>query len=80
MVAATEVPADGYLVKVMENPEDADGRFVILDPSLKEGKYDEEHRKGKVEIKNDVLVLCDGETLDAEIGKHRLGYFLFWRN
>ena len=68
----------GHFIAVVS--EEADGRFVILDPSLKEGKFDEEHRRGKVEIKNDVLILCDGDTLDAEIGKHRLGYFLFWRN
>lgn len=30
LVSADEVPADGFLVKVIENPEDKDGRFVIL--------------------------------------------------
>ena len=30
LVAEAEVPAEGYLVKVIENPEDAEGRFVIL--------------------------------------------------
>ena len=29
-VAAEEIPADGYLVKIIPNPEDADGRFVII--------------------------------------------------
>ena len=30
LVAAEEVPAEGFLVKVIPNPEDAEGRFVIL--------------------------------------------------
>ena len=29
-VSHNEVPADGFLVKVVENPDDKDGRFVIL--------------------------------------------------
>ena len=35
-----------------------DGRFVILDPSYKAGKFDSPDRKGKVEIKNDRIRLC----------------------
>ena len=44
-----------------------DGRVAVLDPSYKPGKYNEEGRKGKVEIKNQVIALCDAQTL--EIGR-----------
>lgn len=59
--------------------EEPDGRFAILDPSLTEDKYEVDFRKGKVEITNGVIVLCDRETLDAETAKHRPSYLLFWR-
>ena len=59
--------------------EERDGRIAILDPSLKEGKYEEEGRKGLVELKNGVVALCDmqvlvNDTLDAESS-----FYLFWR-
>ena len=82
LVVAQE-PATGLFTKgghfITVISEEPDGRFAILDPSLKDGKYDEEHRKGKVEITHDVVILCDGAVLDAEIAKHRIGYHLFWR-
>ena len=57
-----------------------DGRFVILDPSLVPGKFEEEGRKGKVEIKNDVLVLCEPEVLHHETRARQPGaYRLYWR-
>ena len=82
LVVAT-APATGLFTKgghfIAVINEEPDGRFAILDPSLKEGKFDEPHRKGKVEIRNGVVILCDGETLDQEINKNRIGYHLFWR-
>lgn len=66
-----------YIAAISEEP---DGRFAILDPSYYEGKYEEEGRKGKVEVRNGVIALCSGETLASDIkreaDKH---YYLFWR-
>ena len=60
--------------------QEADGRFVILDPSLSPTKYEEPDRKGRVEIKNGVLVLCDPQTLAHEaVINGKVPYYLFWR-
>lgn len=59
--------------------EEADGRLVILDPSFRPDKYEEEGRQGKVEIRNGVMILCDGDTLDAETKPEPIPYHLFWR-
>ena len=60
--------------------EEADGRFAILDPSLSPTKYEEPDRKGRVEIKNGVIVLCDQKTLANEaITTGNAPYYLFWR-
>ena len=57
-----------------------DGRFVILDPSLVPGKFEEEGRVGKVEIKNEVLILCEPEVLQEETRARQPGaYRLYWR-
>lgn len=56
-----------------------DGRFVILDPSLQEGKYDTPERKGRVEIKYDYLILCQEQELVAEANETYTPYYLFWR-
>ncbi|MBE6713289.1 MAG: hypothetical protein E7580_07195 [Ruminococcaceae bacterium] len=57
-----------------------DGRFAILDPSYLPGKFDEEGRRGKVEIKNDVILLCEPEVLQEETRARQPGaYFLYWR-
>lgn len=57
-----------------------DGRVAILDPSYKEGKFDEpEDRVGKVEIKNKVIVLCDPAILHEETTMKSISYHLFWR-
>ncbi len=57
-----------------------DGRLAILDPSLVPGKFDEEGRKGKVEIKNDVMILCDPQVLHEETRARQPGaYRLYWR-
>ncbi len=59
--------------------EEADGRFAILDPSYYVGKFDEEGRQGKVEVKNRVVVLCDGNVLEEESKEKATPYYLFWR-
>lgn len=65
-----------YMTVIGEGP---DGRLVILDPSYKEGKFDSPEHKGKVEIKDDVLVLCRPEILEEEVNPNRFHYYLFWR-
>ena len=56
-----------------------DGRIAILDPSQKDGKYDEEGRVGKVEIKNEVILLCALEDVAADATTHKPPFSLFWR-
>ncbi len=59
--------------------EERDGRIAILDPSLKEGKYEEEGRRGLVELKNGVIALCDMEVLVKDTETANPGFYLFWR-
>jgi len=56
-----------------------DGRLAILDPSYKEGKYEEEGRAGKVEVKNGVIALCDPQVLADDTSNRDPSYYLFWR-
>jgi hypothetical protein len=56
-----------------------DGRFVILDPSFFQGKYDIPERKGRVEIRYDYLILCDEQTLAGEGSTKYPPFYLFWR-
>ena len=66
-----------YMAIIGEEP---DGRLAILDPSYFPGKYDEEGREGKVEVKNEVIALCDPEILHAETRAKQPGaYMLFHR-
>ena len=65
-----------YMAVISQEP---DGRLAILDPSYYEGKYEEEGRQGKVEVRNGVIALCDVATLDAEAQLKEKPYFLFWR-
>ncbi len=65
-----------YIVAINEEP---DGRLAILDPYFYEGKFDEEGRKGKVELVRGKIVLCDGETIAEEAFVKRVPYYLFWR-
>lgn len=67
----------GHYVAVVG--EEADGRIVVLDPSYKEGKYEEEGRKGLVELKNGVIALCHMEVLEADTANRDPGFWLFWR-
>lgn len=59
--------------------EDRDGRIVILDPSYVEGKYEEEDRKGLVEVKNGVIAICDMQVLIDDTANREPHYHLFWR-
>ena len=65
-----------YMAAINEEP---DGRIAILDPSYYPGKYEEEGRAGKVEVINDVITLCDGDTLAKEAALKPTPYYLFWR-
>ena len=59
--------------------EELDGRIAILDPYFYDGKFDEEGRKGKVELRNGVIALCDGDIISEEANVTSVPYFLFWR-
>lgn len=59
--------------------QEPDGRIAILDPSYKEGKYEEEGRQGKVEVKNGVIALCDLQILMEETEGREFRFFLLWR-
>lgn len=59
--------------------EEADGRITILDPSYKPDKYEEEGRKGKVEVRNQVVALCDVQVLVEDTANRTPGFYLFWR-
>ena len=65
-----------YMTVIGEEP---DGRFAILDPSYKEGKFDGPGRKGKVEMKDGFIALCAPQVLEEEAKPNRFHYFLFWR-
>ena len=59
--------------------EERDGRIAILDPSYFKGKYEEEGRKGLVEMKNDVIALCDMQVLIDDSMPAPISFYLFWR-
>ncbi len=65
-----------YITVVAVEP---DNRLAILDPSYKEGKYLEDGRKGKVEVKNGVIAVCEESVLKGDCLPHDPCYFLFWR-
>lgn len=65
-----------YIVAIAE---DRDGRIVILDPAYKEGKYEEEGRRGLVEVKNSVMAICDLQTLVKDSADISIRFHLFWR-
>ena len=58
---------------------EADGRLVILDPAYRPGRYDIPERKEKTEVKYDLLVLADAQTLDEAKAMKSPPYHLFWR-
>ncbi|MBR0131099.1 MAG: hypothetical protein IJM08_07325 [Firmicutes bacterium] len=55
-----------------------DGRLSILDPSLKEGKFEEEGRQGKVEVKGK-FCYCQPEILIKDSDNRTPSYYLFRR-
>lgn len=59
--------------------EEPDGRIAVLDPSYLEGKYEEEGRKGKVEVKNGCIALCSLQVLLEETKDRDPAFYLFWR-
>lgn len=66
-----------YIAAVSEEP---DGRIAILDPSYAVGKYEQEGRRGKVELKNKVIALCDMQVLVEDTASRTPGFYLFWRD
>ena len=59
--------------------EERDGRIAVLDPSYKEGKYEEEGRKGLVEMKNDFIAICDMQVIVDDTAPADPSFYLFWR-
>lgn len=64
---------------IMAFAEERDGRIAVMDPSMVEGKYEEEGRKGLVEIKNGVIALCDMKVLVEDTLPAEPSFYLFWR-
>lgn len=65
-----------YIAAIGETP---DGRIIVLDPSYKPGKYEEEGRKGKVEVTHDVIALTDAQVLVDDGASRTPCFYLFWR-
>lgn len=59
--------------------EERDGRIAILDPYYKEGKFEEEGRKGLVEIKDGIIAVCDMQVLMDDTANRNPRFYLFWR-
>jgi len=66
----------GHYVVIVNEQED--GRLAVLDPALKEGKYEEEGRKGKVELQG-LFILTDMQNLLDDTAPHDPRFYLFWR-
>ena len=56
----------------------ADGEVCVLDPSWREGKYEEKGREGKVRM-DGPFVYCPLETLDEDASSRSPRYYLFRR-
>ena len=65
-----------YVAVINEEP---DGRLAILDPSLKDTKYTEEGRVGKVEVTKHGIILVEAKYLVEEAHATSIPYYLFWR-
>ena len=68
---------NGHYV-VVNNLED-NNRVAILDPSYWEGKYNEESRQGKVEMKQGVIAVCDISVLQKDAENRNPSFHLFKR-
>ncbi|MFI3226976.1 MAG: hypothetical protein R3Y09_06120 [Clostridia bacterium] len=53
-------------------------QICILDPSKKDGKYEEEGRQGKVRVNGD-FAYCSKEVLHADVQNRTPAYYLFTR-
>ena len=67
----------GHYVVVLS--QERDGRLAILDPAYLPGKFDEEGRKGLVELKYGVVAYCELAVLEEDTKPRDPRYFLFWR-
>ena len=65
-----------YVVAVSE---ERDGRIAVLDPAYFPDKYEEEGRKGLVEMKDGVLAVCDMQVLMNDTETISPSFYLFWR-
>lgn len=65
-----------YMAIINEEP---DGRFAILDPAYSKEKYEEEGRRGKIEVTNGVIILSEARYLEEEAKTTSAPYYLFWR-
>lgn len=63
----------GHYIVIMKYENE---KLYILDPSYTEGKYDEENRRGKVEVKSP-YVICSLEVLVKECENRSPSYYLF---
>lgn len=68
---------NGHYIAVIG--EESDGRLAILDPAYWENKYEEDGRKGKVQIVNNVIALCDAQVLKQDSASRKPSFYLFWR-
>ncbi len=69
-----------YMTIIAEEP---DGRFAILDPAFSHQRFKEqgmeEIRAEYLEVKNDVITICDADVLHGETTTKSVPYYLFWR-
>ena len=65
-----------YVVAISE---ERDGRIAIMDPSQKEGKYEEEGRQGLVELKKGFVAVCDMQVVVEDTAPAEPSFYLFWR-
>ena len=59
--------------------QERDGRLAILVPAYLPGRYDEEGRKGLVEMKHGFVAYCELQVLAEDAAPRDPCYFLFWR-
>ena len=65
----------GHFITVISADEK---ELCILDPSLKEGKFDESGREGKVRV-NGIFAYCAPQVLDRDTDNRSPRYYLFSR-
>lgn len=66
----------GHYVVVISETED--GRLCVLDPSLREDKFNEEGRVGKVEVAGK-FTYCEPEILRKDTENRTPSFYCFWR-